>query len=161
MNVLCTDKKIFHLVENETNLGTLTYLNWHSYQANIEIAGEKYELKAKSIFSSQILILKNETEIGHLKLHYDGKLSIIFNDNETFEFKTKGWSINKYLIENAKKEPQFLLAPEFNWKQFAYNYEITLLKEYNPLLILLGIYAGNYFIGIFAIYLFIFVIILI
>ncbi len=61
IQAVCVDKKTFRLTENEALLGTLTYLKWHSYDADIEISGEKFMLRSKGLFSSQISITKNET----------------------------------------------------------------------------------------------------
>jgi len=161
IHAVCVDKKTFRLTENEALLGTLTYLKWHSYDADIEISGEKYTLRSKGLFSSQISITKNETEVGSLNLHWGGTVSFVLENNETYKLKIKGNFFNKYVVENQKNEIVFTIHPTFNWKHFVYNYVLIRVSEIDPLVALLGIYAAGYYIAIFTIYISVFVILLI
>jgi len=161
IQAVCVDKKTFRLTENEALLGTLTYLKWHSYDADIEISGEKYTLRSKGLFSSQISITKNETEVGSLNLHWDGTVSFVLENNETYKLKIKGNFFNKYVVENEKNEIVSTIHPKFSWKHFIYNYDLIPVNKINPLVALLGIYAAGYYISVLTIYISVFVILLI
>ena len=55
-------------------------------------------------------------------------------------------------MENKNKEPFIQLDPKFNWRAFQYNYDISYnISGDHPskdtLLLLLGVYAANYFIA--------------
>lgn len=161
MKAVCLDKKTFRLTENDELLGTLSYLKWHSYDADIEISAEKYTLRSKGLFSSQIVITKNETEIGFLKLHFDGTVSFVIENNDHYKLKIKGWFFNNYVVENQQNEVLFTIHPKFSWKHFVYNYDLIPVNEINPLVALLGIYAAGYYIAVFTIYFSLFVILII
>lgn len=161
MKAVCLDKKTFRLTENGELLGTLSYLKWHSYDADIEISGEQYTLRSKSLFSSQIIITKNETEIGFLKMHYDGTVSFAIENDSHFKLKIKGWFFNKYVIEDAQNVSVLMIDPKFSWKDFVYNFDLIPANETNPLVALLGIYSAGYYIAVFTIYISLFVILLI
>ena len=160
IQAVCVDKKTFRLTEKEALLGTLTYLKWHSYDADIEISGEKFALRSKGLFSSQIIIT-NKAEMGFLKLHWDGTVSFALENNETYKLKIKGFFFNKYVVENAQKEMIFEIFPKFSWKHFIYNYDLIAVNKINPLVALLGIYAAGYYISVLTIYISVFVILLI
>ena len=150
MKVECTDKKTFRLTDQSHLLGELFYKNFFSYKAEISLTNsERYEIKPLGFFGTSITVTKNETEIANLKMNWKGQIVMTFQDGQEFVFKAKGVFHNKYVIENKEEEELILYDPKFNWSQFNYNYEISYDKKpQDILLILLGVYASNYYIAV-------------
>ena len=144
-----TDKKTFQLTENEQHLGELVYENLFFLRAEIKLANsELYEVKPVGIFSTSIIVTKNGTEIANLKMNWRGQIVFSFQDGQEFVLKAKGMFHNKYIIENKDEERLIQFDPKFNWSKFNYNYDITYDKKpQDILLVLLGVYASNYFIA--------------
>ncbi|MCU7551377.1 hypothetical protein OCK74_19805 [Chitinophagaceae bacterium LB-8] len=150
MKVECNDQKTFRLTEQAHLLGELTYKNFFSYKAEITLTNsERYEIKPVGFFGTSITVTKNETEITDLKMNWKGQIVMTFQDGQEFVFKAKGVFRNKYVIENKEEEELILFDPKFNWGQFNYDYEISYDKKpQDILLVLLGVYASNYYIAV-------------
>ena len=149
MEAKSTDKKTFQLTENAQQLGELVYENLFFLKAEIKLTNsELYEVKPVGIFGTSITVKKNGTEIANLKMNWRGQIVFSFQDGQEFVLKAKGMFHNKYIIENKDEEMLIQFDPKFNWSKFNYNYDITYDKKpQNILLVLLGVYASNYFIA--------------
>lgn len=149
MKAKSTDKKTFQLIDNGQQLGELVYENLFFLKAEIRIANsELYEINPAGIFGTKITVTKNGAEIANLKMNWRGQIVFAFQEGQEFILKAKGLFYNKYIIENKDEEKLIQFDPQFNWSKFNYNYEITYdERPQNILLILLGIYASNYFIA--------------
>lgn len=151
MKIECTDNKTFRLTDNEHLLGELAYKSLFSYKAEILLTNsDHYYIQSVGFFGTSISVTKNETEIANLKMNWKGQIVMTFQDKQEFVFKAKGVFHNKYVIEN-KEEELIRFDPKFNWNKFIYNYEISYDKKpQDILLVLLGVYAANYYIAVSA-----------
>ena len=150
MEAKSTDKKTLQLTENGQQLGELIYENLFSLKAEINLTNsDLYEVQPVGIFGTSITVTKNGTEIANLKMNWRGQIVFSFQDGQEFVLKAKGMFFhNKYIIENKDEEKLLQFDPKFNWSKFDYNYDI--IYDKNPqdiLLVLLGVYASNYFIA--------------
>lgn len=150
MEAKSTDKKTFQLTENGQPLGELIYENLFFLNAEIKLANaELYEIRPVGVFGTSIAVTKNGTEIADLKMNWRGQIVFTFHDGQQFVLKARGMFYNKYIIENKDEEKLIQFAPKFNWSKFHYNYDIAYdEKPQDILLVLLGVYASNYFIAI-------------
>ena len=131
-------------------LGELIYESLFSLKVEIRLTNsELYEIKPVGIFGTSITVTKNGIEIANLKMNWRGQIVFSFQDGQEFVLKAKGMFFhNKYIIENKDEEKLLQFDPKFNWSKFDYNYDITYDKKpQNILLVLLGVYASNYFIA--------------
>jgi len=150
MEAKSTDKRTLQLTENGQQLGELIYENLFSLKAEIKLTNsDLYEVKPVGIFGTSITVTKNGTEIANLKMNWRGQNVFSFQDGQEFVLKAKGMFFhNKYIIENKDEEKLLQFDPKFNWSKFDYNYDITYDKKpQDILLVLLGVYASNYFIA--------------
>ena len=149
MEAKSTDKKTFQLIENGQRLGELIYENLFFLKAEIKLTNsELYKIKPLGIFGTSITITKNGTEVANLKTNWRGQIVLTFQDGQEFVLKAKGIFHNKYIIENKDEEKLIQFDPKFNWSEFLCNYDITYGKKTQDLLlVLLGVYASNYFIA--------------
>lgn len=149
MEAKSTDKKTFQLTENGHLLGELVYENLFSHKAGIRVAHTVfYDLNPIGIFGTSIAVEKNGAQIASLAMNWRGQIVFSFQNGEEFLFKATGLFSSKYIIENKDGEKLLLLDPRFNWSQFSYNYNISYDKKpQDILLVLLGVYAANYFIA--------------
>jgi len=150
MEAKSTDKRTLQLTENGQQLGELIYENLFSLKTEIKLTNsDLYEVKPVGIFGTSITVTKNGTEIANLKMNWRGQIVFSFQDGQEFVLKAKGMFFhNKYIIENKDEEKLLQFDPKFNWSKFDYNYDITYDKKpQDILLVLLGVYASNYFIA--------------
>ncbi len=153
MEANSTDKKTFQLTENGQELGELIYENLFFSKAEIKLPNsERYELAPIGFFATRIAVTKNGNEIASLVMNWKGQIVITFQNGQEFVIKLNGLFSNKFIIENIDQEKLIQLEAKFNWREFHYNYNITYDITNNNipmdnLLLLLGIYATNYFVA--------------
>lgn len=149
MEATSTDRKTFQLTENEHLLGELIYENLFFLTADIKLtSSELYQIKPVGFFGTSITVTRNGTELANLKMNWRGQIVFTFQDGQEFALKAKGVFHNKYILENKDGEMLIQFDPKFNWSKFHYNYDITYDKKpQDILLVLLGVYASNYFIA--------------
>jgi len=149
MEAKSTDKRTFQLTENGQLLGELVYKNLFLHKAEIRLTNaELYEVNPVGIFGTSIMVTNNGIEIANLKMNWRGQIVFTFQNGQEFVLKAKGTFHNKYIIENKDEEMIIQFDPKFNWSKFNYNYDITYEKKpQDILMVLLGVYASNYFIA--------------
>lgn len=149
MEAKSTDYKTFQLLENGQLLGELIYENLFFLSAEIKLDNsEIYELKPVGFFGTSIAVKKGEAEIATLQMNWRGQIVFAFFDGQEFVLKATGVFSSKFIIENKENEKLIEFDPKFNWSKFQYNYGISYEKRPQDILIvLLGIYASNYFIS--------------
>jgi hypothetical protein len=149
MKIECTDNKTFQLFDDGLPTGQLTYASFFSFKAAITLLNsDRYEINPVGFFDTSINVLINDQEIASLKMNWKGHIVISFQDGREFVFKATGSFYNNYFIENTQGEKMMQFEPHFKWSKFNYNYDISYDKKpQDLLLVLLGIYAANYFIA--------------
>ncbi|RYZ62262.1 MAG: hypothetical protein EOO14_02820 [Chitinophagaceae bacterium] len=118
-------------------------------KAEIRLPGlECYAIKPEGFFGTSLQVSKEGTEIANLKMNWHGQIIISFHGEQEYVFKAKGMLQNHYVLENKEGETLVQYDPKFNWKKFHYNYTIVHdQKRVENLIVLLGVYAANYFIA--------------
>lgn len=154
MEANSTDKKTFQLTENGQQLGELIYENsFTQMKAEIKLSNsEVYKIVPVGFFGTSITVTKDGNKIASLSMSWDGKIIISFQDNREYALKLKGIFQSQVFLENTNKENIMYFEPHFNWTDVRLNHTITYdIKNDNEskdyLLILLGVYATNYFIA--------------
>lgn len=153
MEAKSTDKKTFQLTENDKRLGELRYENLFFLRAEILLESkEHYEIKPSGLFQTSINVTKDGSEIAKLIMNWRGEIVISYQSGQEFILKLNTFFYGKYVIENKKGEKIIQLDPKFNWREFHYTYDIVynITDDSNSkdiLLLLLGIYAANYFVA--------------
>ena len=150
MEVKSTDKKTFQLFENGKQLGELIYEDLFFMKAEIKLENfERYEVHPVGFFGTSITVTKNETEIANLKMNWHWQIVFSsFHERQEFVLKAKGIFHNSYILENKDQEKLIQFVPKFDWNKFYYNYDIIYEKKPRDiLLVLLGVYASNYYIA--------------
>lgn len=147
MEAKSINNSIFQLTENGLQLGELIYESIFSTKAEIKLPNsEPYEVKQIGIFDSSIIVSKNGAEIAKLAMNWRGQITFNFHDGQEFILKAKGFLGNKFVLENKNEEKLIEFDPQLNWKKLNYNYDIiTENQSQSILLVLLGVYAANYF----------------
>ena len=148
MRIECTDNKTFQLSDNGQLKGQLLYENLFSYKAKISLqTSDRYEIKPVGFFQTGINVAKNENNFANLQMNWKGQIVIAYQDGQEFLFKTMGVFNSKYLIENKQGEKLMQFDPHFDWKKFNYHYDVSYDRKPNELLVLIGVYAANYYIA--------------
>lgn len=134
MKINSIDSKGSFVIKNETtDLLTVIYEKWFSSQAKTDLNEIELIIKPKNIWQSKFDILKGGIDKGDIVFTWKGDIVItlddkIGNDNEWI-IKTKGFRDYRFEVFNSSEKLILILKPEFNWKNFKYNYEIKILEE--------------------------------
>lgn len=154
MEVNSTNNKSFRLTENGHQLGELIYENsFTQMKAEIELSNsEVYIVEPVGFFGTEITVTKDGKKIASLSMSWNGKIIITFDNNREYALKLKGIFQNQVFLENTNKDNIMCFQPHFDWSAARLNHSITFdiendkeSKDY--LLIILGVYATNYFIA--------------
>lgn len=148
------NNKSFQLTENGRQYGELIYENsFTQMTAKIKLSNaEVYNIDPVGFFETSINVTSDGEKIAELSMTWNGKIIITFQDDKEYALKLKGIFQNKVFLENTNKENIMCFEPHFNWKDARVKHTITFdTKNDNqpkdPLLILLGVYATNYFLA--------------
>lgn len=149
MEANSTDQKTFQLVDNGKQLGEIIYKSIFSFSAEIKLAtSDVYEIKSVGFFGTSIAVTRGGADIATLNMNWRGQIVIAFQSGQEFVLKAIGTFYNKFVIEDKDEKKIVLFDPTFNWSKWHYNYTITYdEKPQDILLVLLGVYASNYFIA--------------
>lgn len=149
MEAKSTDRKTFQLLDKEQIKGEVIYEHLFKLKGSIKLANsDEYEIKTEGIFSTSIHVTHQGVKFASLKMNWRGQIVIAFVSGEQYILKSKGVFHNYYILENEAQEPLIQYNPTFEWSKFNYKYNISF--NGNPpsdLLILLGIFACNYYIA--------------
>lgn len=150
MKAICINQQTFQLTDNEQLLGTIVYKGLFSYDAELVVTNtvDRYVIKSRNLFGTNLVVTKNETEIANLRMNLKGQIIISMSNGEEFLFKETSLLQHKFVIENQQEQRIVQYEPGMNWSKLNYNYTIAHnLKSQDTLFLLLGIYASNYFIA--------------
>ncbi len=154
MEANSTNNKSFQLTENGNQLGELIYENsFTQMKAEIKLPNSSaYNIVPAGFFGTSIHVTKDGNKIASLSMSWNGKIIITFQNDKEYALKLKGIFKNQVFLENTNKENIMLFEPHFNWTDNRLNHSISYniqndneAKDY--LLLLLGVYASNYFIA--------------
>lgn len=153
MNAHSKDKKTFLLSDNDLLLGELIYETPFYLKAEIKMPDtETYNLAPVGFFGTSISVTKDGNKIASLSMSWNGKIIITFQGDREYALKLSGLFQSKMILENKSQQNVIQFEPKFSWRDFYYKYDITydITNDNEPkdnLLLLLGVYAANYFIA--------------
>lgn len=152
MKAECINQQLFQLSDNDEFLGKVLYKSLFSYDAEIVLTNaESYIVESRGFFGTSIVVTKNGAEIAELRMNLKGQIVILMSNGEELLFRNTTIFSNQFAIENKEGEKIIQYKPALNWSKFNYNYTIMHeLKSENPLLILIGLYASNYYIAVMS-----------
>ena len=152
MNVECTDNKTFKLTDDRQLIGQLNYKSFFSFKAEIVLPNsEHYDIESVGFFGTSITVTRKGRETANLQMNWKGQIIMTMHKGQQFVFKSKGIFGNKYFIEDKVGKELLILEPNFTWSKMNYNYDIFYEdKPQDILLVLLGVYAANYYIAAMA-----------
>lgn len=153
MNANSKDRKTFLLSDNDQSLGELIYETPFYLKAEIKMPNtETYQLAPVGFFGTSVAVTKDGNKIASLSMSWNGKIIITFQDEREYALKLSGLFQSQMILENKNQEKVIQFEPKFNWRDFYckydIDYDITNTNEpKDSLLLLLGVYAANYFIA--------------
>jgi len=137
MKIESIDSKGSFVIKDEfTDLLKVFYKKWFSSQAKTTLNGIELTIKPKNIWQSKFDILKNGIDKGDIIFTWKGDIVISLEDkignNNEWIVKTKGFWDYRFEVFNNSEKLILILKPNFNWKNFKYNYEIKILEKDVP-----------------------------
>lgn len=153
MNAHSKDRKTFLLSDNDQLLGELIYETPFYLKAEMKISNtETYKLAPVGFFGTSVSVTKDGNKIASLSMSWNGKIIITFQDEREYALKLIGLFQSKMILEDKNQQNVLQFEPKFNWRDFYCKYDITydITNDKEPkdkLLLLLGVYAANYFIA--------------
>ena len=151
MNVQPTRRNTYELNDDGRFLGELKYRNGLSYKAIIRLTNTNlYEISPKGFWGTSMTISKNGKETGSLTMKWRGNLSIHHNGRE-YDWEAKGFFKPRYTLKSKSDGESIRYTPTFNWRKLRFNYHVEYdRQETDPFLILLGVYAANYYMAMMS-----------
>ena len=129
-------KGSFVIKDDSTDFLKVFYKKWFSSQAETDLNGNELIIKPKDIWQSKFDILKDGMDKGDIVFTWKGDIVISLEDkignNSEWIVKTKGFWDYRFEVFNSNEKLTLILKPNFNWKNFKYNYEIKTLDESIP-----------------------------
>lgn len=152
MKAYSNDGKTFNLTDGDHWIGEIVYENAFFYRAEIKLSEPLgYSIKPVGTFDSGFVLSQGDTEVASLAMTWNGKIVISFHHGKEYALKLSHFFSGKFVVENALGEPVAALEPQFDWKAFHYSYDlqydITPGQAGSPLLLILCVYAANFFIA--------------
>ena len=153
MNAHSKDRKTFLLSENDKLLGELIYETPFYLKAEINMSDtETYKLAPVGFFGTSVSVTKDGNKIASLSMSWNGKIIITFQDDREYALELSGLFQSKMILENKNQQNVLQFEPKFSWRDFYCKYDITYdstndKEPKDSLLLLLGVYAANYFIA--------------
>jgi hypothetical protein len=156
-SIKSTPSTLFTLSQDDTNLGSLTYESWSSYQATIALNdGLTYAIQPKGFWGTTIEIKSGETVLFDFKMKWDGQIIIRKNANDTdaaFVVKYKSVVKNTFVLLGQHDDELLLIKPSFTWNKSGYDYQLTASATFEhlpdkALLLLIAVYCINYSLSI-------------
>lgn len=153
MNAHSKDRNTFLLSDNDQLLGELIYDTPFYLEAEIKMSNtETYKLAPVGFFGTSVSVTKDGNKIASLSMSWNGKIIITFQDDREYALKLSGLFQSQMILEDKNQQNVLQFEPKFNWRDFYSKYDITydITNDKEPkdsLLLLLGVYAANYFIA--------------
>ena len=126
-------KGSFVIKDDSTDLLKVFYKKWFSSQAETELNGVELIIKPKGVWQSKFDILKDGKYGGNIVFTWKGHIVISLEDNigdkSEWIVKSRGFWDHRFEVSNNSEKLMLVLKPNFNWKNFKYNYEIRTLEE--------------------------------
>ncbi len=123
----CLTTRYYEVLHNHTQVGTLAYPKWYSNLAVITLhTGEKLTTVKQSIWKNTIHVVHNGITVMVCTTSWKGITKIIVQGTEAvYYIKNRSIYHNNYVLESADKEELIRIKHKYNYKTFAYNYELT------------------------------------
>lgn len=147
------DSKTFLLSDNDLSMGELIYETPFYLKAEIKMPNtDMYKLAPVGFFGTSVAVTKDGNKIAGLSMSWNGKIIITFQDEREYAVKLSGLFQSQMILENKNQEKIIQFEPKFNWRDFYGKYDIIYdslndKESKDNLLLLLGIYAANYYIA--------------
>jgi len=149
MKAICTELRNFELFENHKKVGRITYKNWFSSSAEMEVDKmPSYEVKSTGFSGVAFTLFKNTEEVATFKMNIKGHMILSFKDEQDYLFIRKSIFNSKYTIESANGQELIRLIPSFDWNKLSYSYDIAYEDKPDILLVLAGMFCANYYMAL-------------
>ena len=129
----------------------LKFPKWYSHRAVVSYDKSNIEIKPKSIWKSEYIILKNNQKKGSITSNWKGEVSIQFfdelNHKHNFQLMSKGFWKQRFELYNDKMSLLNIITPSVNLKKISSDYELENKansleeKHFNELMIYTGFYV--------------------
>ena len=129
----------------------LKFPKWYSHRAVVIFGKSNIEIKPKSIWKNEYIILKNNQKKGSIISNWKGAVSIQFfdelNHKHNFQLISKGFLKQRFEIYNDKMSLLTIVTLSVNWKKLSSDYELENKsnsleeKHFNELMIYTGFYV--------------------
>ena len=146
----------FDVTRNDKFIGRLSYKNWYSFKASIELADNStYQVEEKGFWGTTIELKQNEKLLLNFKMNWNGDIIVqtYFDRAEAdYVFKHKGFLKESYVLLDRKGTELLVMKPDLNWRKLNYNYQLTTTNEFdefssNKILLFTVLHCANYYVS--------------
>lgn len=154
MELLARERRQLDLLQNGTEIGKLLLLSRWSEKASIHLADTQVEIVPEKWWNSRFLLLKNDQEIGSLRLKWSGQSEISWPDEngrrQIWTLTQKGIFQHRFILTDAHGSTLLTLKCRTKWVSLRNEFEIELTNKYRTQntsiagwLILIAAYAAE------------------
>ena len=146
----------FDVTRNDKFIGRLSYKNWYSFKASVELADNStYQIEEKGFWGTTIELKHNEKLLLNFKMNWNGDIIIqtYFDRAEAdYVFKHKGFLKESYVLLDRKGTELLVMKPDLNWRKLNYNYQLTTTNEFDEfsnskILLFTVLHCANYYVS--------------
>ena len=144
----------FDLTRNEKFIGRLSYKNWYSFKASIELADNStYQIEEKGFWGTTIELKHNEKLLLNFKMNWNGEIVVqtYFNDFEKgYIFKQRGVFKESFTLIDQEGIELLVMKPHLKWNKMNYEYQITTSDTFETfsnkeILLMNSLHCANYY----------------
>lgn len=109
-------------------LGNISYANWFTRKANLQIHNEDhYEIAPTGFWRMNYDIIRAEYKTGEIRRDWRGRFSISLNGKH-YEFKRNSFRGRTFLLQSGGRQ-LFLVRQRFEWSKLGFRYEIQNIEN--------------------------------
>ncbi|WBA43686.1 hypothetical protein [Hymenobacter canadensis] len=146
--------RTFTLREADAVLGELTYTEWFSFKALLNLSDSPpLQIEPKGFWGTTIELKEQGEVLLSFKMHWNGNIllkSRMGGVNQTFVLKSRSLLKNEYVLLNKADQQLLLIRPDFRWNSANYDYTISSNEDFEALaakhvLLLIAVHCTNYY----------------
>ena len=126
-HVTADDTRCFRLSKDSRAVGELTYPNWFSFEATLQLAADPtpFAIKPKGFWGTTIEMQQHGETLLRFKMNWNGNIIIQTtfpgHKPQDFVFQQKSFFKGHYLLTDTQQQELLVVQPNFKWKNLHYD----------------------------------------
>lgn len=149
----------FELTRDNGSIGKLSYKNWFTFSALVEMADHRaYQVEPKGFWGTTIEVKDADKLLLSFSMNWHGDIVVqtyFNNQNNGYLFKHRGLLKESFILADQAGTELLEMKPDLKWKKLSYEYQIITFKNFESLpaqelLLLTCLHCANYYMSMIA-----------